>query len=65
MQDWNDAGLQRCRKGRMQEDWNAGTYECWKGGMQDSMDVVLYRRDAVQEVSRTGGIQDRWDAGQV
>ena len=52
MQDFRDAGREGCRKIGMQEQMNAGKEGCrtlrtaW----------MQYRRDAVQKVSRTGGI---------
>ena len=46
-QDMRDAGQEVCRKGRMQDRWDAimqdrwdaGQVGCWKGGVYDRWDV--------------------------
>ena len=51
MQDWSEAGLEGCRTGGLQE-----------GGIHERSDVD--RRSARKVRCRTGGMQDRRDAGQ-
>ena len=58
MQDWRDAGLEGYRKRgiqerRVQDIRDVEQERCW----------TLDRRDTEQVGCRTGGMQDRWDAG--